>query len=173
MIDPRGIPAPDGFPRCVEAADAAATRHLGARLAGEVPGGGALLLHGPLGAGKTCLVQGFCEALGVTSEVISPTFALVNRYEGDTVVYHLDLYRIEAEDDLNDIGVGEILDELDGGGVVLLVEWPALLVPFLPERLELLALPGAAPDVRYWHVRGVPTLPAPVAALFPETTRSC
>lgn len=171
--DPRALPPVSRFPRLLTVTDAAQTRALGAALARALPPGQALLLHGPLGAGKTCLVQGFCEGLGVGDEVISPTFTLVNRYGGPLVINHLDFYRIEPEDDLTDIGVEEILDELDRQEAVLLVEWPNLLLPWLPFRVELLGLPGPEATVRRWYACGEPELPAAVAALFPEKNPSC
>jgi tRNA threonylcarbamoyladenosine biosynthesis protein TsaE len=97
-------------------ADAAATRDLGRRLAAAwladprwptLPAGSGpppllLLLQGDLGAGKTCLVQGLAEGLGITEPITSPTFALAQHYEGrlaegePTCLVHLDLYRLEA-----------------------------------------------------------------------------
>jgi len=171
--DPRTLPPTSRFPRQVTVVGPDLTRALGADLARALPPGLALLLHGPLGAGKTCLVQGFCEGLGIADEVISPTFTLVNRYGGRLAVNHLDFYRIEPDDDLTDIGVDEILDELDLGTARLLVEWPNLLLPWLPARVELLGLPSDHASTRRWYVRGEPELPAAVAALFPELNPSC
>ena len=65
------------------------------------------------------------------------------------------------------------MDELDRGASVLLVEWPNLLRPWLPVRVELLGLPGDQDTTRRWYVRGEPELPAAVAALFPELNPSC
>jgi len=172
-MQPLTIPDPAGFPRYRRVDGPAGTRALGAALAGVVRAGDAVLLFGDLGAGKTCLVQGLCAALGVTEEVTSPSFTLINRYRGALTVDHLDFYRIEPGDDLGDIGVREILDELADGRTLLVAEWPALLVPLLPRRLELLAVPNGAPDSRRWYARGVPALPAAWAGLFPETTPPC
>jgi len=169
VMDPHALPDLAAFPRRCTTTGVVGTRALGAALAGVLAPGDAVFLYGPLGAGKTCLVQGLCEALAVEDEVISPTFTLVNCYRGRTTVHHLDLYRIEADDDLQDIGVDEILDELDDGRTLLLVEWPRLLEPLLTSRLDLLGLPGDDPETRIWYARGVPD----VTALFPETNPSC
>lgn len=85
-----------------------------------------LILHGDLGAGKTTLVKGIAEALDAAEpdEVTSPTFTLVHEYEGKldgkpVMLYHLDLYRIEAERQLDTLG----LDELVTPDSIVLVEW--------------------------------------------------
>lgn len=171
--DPLALPPVAAFPRRTAAPDAAATRALGGALANVLAPGAALLLHGPLGAGKTCLVQGLCAGLGIDDEVISPTFTLVNRYGATHAVHHLDFYRVEPDDDLADIGVDDVLDQLDAGRTLLVVEWPRLLEPLLPRRVELLALPEPDTDRRVWYARGVPELPPAVAVLFPEANASC
>jgi tRNA threonylcarbamoyladenosine biosynthesis protein TsaE len=172
-MDPLALPDPTAFARRRRTVGADQTRALGAAMAAVVQPGDAILLHGPLGAGKTCLVQGLCEGLGLTDEVISPTFTLVNRYPGSVTVDHLDFYRIDPGDDLDDIGVLDILDELDAGRTLLVAEWPNLLVPYLPARVDLLALPGQAADERWWHARGVPDLAPAWAALFDEAVPPC
>jgi tRNA threonylcarbamoyladenosine biosynthesis protein TsaE len=172
-MDPLTVPDCAGFPRVRRTTGPDETRALGRALARVAVPGQAILLHGSLGAGKTCLVQGLGEALGVTEDVISPTFTLVNRYPGRTTLDHLDFYRIEPTDDLGDIGVLDILDELEARATLLVVEWPNLLVPLLPRRIELLALPGENPDQRLWYARGVPELPAAFEPLFPEANPAC
>ncbi len=167
------LPGPESFPRWRRVRDPAGTRALGADLARVARAGDALLLFGELGAGKTCLVQGLCAELAVAEEVISPSFTLVNRYQGRLAVAHLDFYRLEPQHDLQDIGVHEILDELDDLRMLLVAEWPHLLQPLLRRRVELLARPGAAPTERLWYARGVPDLPARYAALFPEVAARC
>ena len=80
-------------------------------------------ISGELGAGKTTLVQAICRGYGVSEEVTSPTFALVHRYTGTrSVVYHLDLYRLESSDELRNIGWDEVIAE----DALVLIEWPEL-----------------------------------------------
>ncbi|HOX25822.1 MAG TPA: tRNA (adenosine(37)-N6)-threonylcarbamoyltransferase complex ATPase subunit type 1 TsaE [Candidatus Krumholzibacteria bacterium] len=172
-MDPLMVPDPAEFPRSCRVAGPAGTRALGAALAGVARAGDALLLFGELGAGKTCLVQGLCAALGVTENVTSPTFTLINRYPGSLTVDHLDFYRIRPGDDLGDIGLFEVLDELAEGRTLLVAEWPARLVPLLARRIELLAVAGPGPTDRRWFARGMPALPPAWAALFPEATAPC
>jgi tRNA threonylcarbamoyladenosine biosynthesis protein TsaE len=159
------LPDPAGFGVRLQTESPDDTRVFAARAAALLRGGDVLLLHGPLGAGKTCFVQGLCAALGVTEEVTSPTFTLANRYEGRLVVHHLDFYRIGPEADLADIGVDALLDEVEAGEAILVAEWPERLAPLVRRRLELLVLTTAAPEVRIWHLRGTPDLPPAWAAL--------
>jgi tRNA threonylcarbamoyladenosine biosynthesis protein TsaE len=104
------------------------TAQLGALLAGHISGGITILLSGDLGAGKTTLVRGFCEALGFR-KVRSPSFTLVNHYSaGNRKIVHSDLYRLESRD-VDDLD----LQEDDSGETVLFVEW-AEKVPFFSGR---------------------------------------
>ncbi|MBD3869675.1 MAG: tRNA (adenosine(37)-N6)-threonylcarbamoyltransferase complex ATPase subunit type 1 TsaE [Acidobacteria bacterium] len=138
------------------------TARLGEEISGLLRGGEVILLHGSLGAGKTCFTQGLCRGLKVVQDVVSPTFTLVNTYDGRLLVHHLDFYRIEPGDDLMDIGVPDLLDQVWDGTAVLVVEWPELLLGELGAdvpRLELLATRGEGPDDRIWHLRGIPSVP--------------
>jgi tRNA threonylcarbamoyl adenosine modification protein YjeE len=98
----------------------AATQALGARIAGGLQAGDAVALEGDLGAGKTTLARAILEGLGVTEDVPSPTFTLVQQYETPKLaVRHYDFYRIEEPSEVNELGLDEALDE----GAVL-IEWP-------------------------------------------------
>lgn len=78
-------------------------------------------LSGELGAGKTTLAQSICAGYGVTEPVTSPTYALVHRYEASrSPVFHIDLYRLDKESDLTNIGWDDILTER----ALVIVEWP-------------------------------------------------
>ena len=78
-------------------ADESATRSLGVALGQSLPASSLLLLAGDLGSGKTTLVQGIGEGLGITEPIVSPTFTLINEYtEGSLPLYHLDLYRLQS-----------------------------------------------------------------------------
>ncbi|HLV10592.1 MAG TPA: tRNA (adenosine(37)-N6)-threonylcarbamoyltransferase complex ATPase subunit type 1 TsaE [Halanaerobiales bacterium] len=87
-----------------------------------------ILLAGELGAGKTTLVQGICKGAGVDEDVSSPTYTLINEYEGELSICHVDLYRLDKEEDLYDIGIEDYLDN----EAVVLIEWPELVYDFLP-----------------------------------------
>ncbi|MBP5200598.1 MAG: tRNA (adenosine(37)-N6)-threonylcarbamoyltransferase complex ATPase subunit type 1 TsaE [Schwartzia sp.] len=113
------------------------TAALAERLGAAAEAGTVLCLVGDLGAGKTLFTQGFARGLGVTGEVTSPTFALMNQYRGRLPVTHFDLYRLEREDELDEIGFYEYAEP--SGGVVL-IEWADKFPDVLPEphiRLEI------------------------------------
>ncbi len=150
------LPAEDGFPWWITAEGEQATEALGHRLGTALRGGEIVLLFGRLGAGKTCLTRGLCRGLGISEDVVSPTFTLVNTYRGKLVVHHLDFYRIGPDAPLEDIGVMEILDEVEEGRAVLVAEWPD---PLLPELTDLqpvyswLGVAGARPQERIWRLK--------------------
>jgi tRNA threonylcarbamoyladenosine biosynthesis protein TsaE len=110
------------------------TALLGKTLAAFLRGGEIIGLSGELGAGKTVLVKGACQALEVKERVTSSTFVLLRSLNGRLPVYHLDLYRLSCHEDLHDIGYE---DFLYGEGISL-IEWP--------EKLNIL------PDDHYLHI---------------------
>lgn len=165
------IPSATEFAFHREVHGPAGTARLAEEASGLLRGGEIILLHGELGAGKTCFTQGLCRGLAVDRSVVSPTFTLVNSYAGRLLVHHLDFYRIEPGADLTDIGIPDILDQVWDGVAVAVVEWPDLLLPELGNdvpRLELLATRGAGDDDRVWHLRGIPAVPDPWADLFTD-----
>lgn len=94
----------------------------------------------PMGAGKTTLISRIAAKLGSQDDVTSPTFAIVNQYEGSRTVYHFDMYRIERWEEALDFGSEEYLSS----GELCLVEWPEKIEPLLPEdtmvvKIEILS----------------------------------
>lgn len=86
-------------PKEISLVDAEAMRSLGRSLGQSLPPGMVILLEGDLGAGKTTLVQGIGEGLGIADPIVSPTFTLINEYsEGRVPLYHFDLYRLSPEE---------------------------------------------------------------------------
>lgn len=95
------------------------TRNFAMDFAKKLGKGDVVLYEGDLGAGKTAFTKGIAAALGVEDTVTSPTFAIVNEYEGRMPLFHFDLYRLESYDDLYSIG---FFDYLLRGGVIA-AEW--------------------------------------------------
>lgn len=119
--------------------DAEATRSLGLRLGNCLPAGSVILLEGDLGAGKTTLVQGMGEGLGIEDAIVSPTFTLINEYpEGRIPLYHLDLYRLEP----SEVEVLNLESYWEGAefplGIVA-IEWAERL-PYKPQSYLYLRL---------------------------------
>ena len=111
-------------------ADEDATLAFGASLLPELEGAPLVFLRGRLGAGKTTLVRGILRALGHRGAVKSPTYTLLEPYEvGGRTVYHLDLYRIGDSEELDFIGIDELMD----ANAIKLVEWPERGAGRLPE----------------------------------------
>jgi tRNA threonylcarbamoyladenosine biosynthesis protein TsaE len=106
------------------------TEAAGKRLAQMLGRGGVAALSGELGAGKTAFVRGLAEGLGIASRVTSPTFAIVNEYDGRIPLFHFDLYRITGEDELFELGWD---DYLERGGVVA-AEWSENAAEALPAQ---------------------------------------
>ncbi len=141
--------------------DLAATAALAGALAGLLRAGDALLLEGPLGAGKTAFARAFLRAAtgDPTLDVPSPTFTLVQDYDTPLgPVAHYDLWRIDGPDALEELGWDQARD-----GIVL-VEWPDRLGPLRPpEALTLTLAPGAGTEARTatlaWPDRRLDSLP--------------
>lgn len=136
-----------------------ATERWGEELGRRLQAGQVVALSGPLGAGKTTLIRGLCRGLGIPEEeVSSPTFVLMQIYEGRLPVYHFDAYRLEGPRDLEGIGA---LDYFEGDGVCL-VEWPDRASGLLPDdRLEVeLEVVGSSQREIRWKALGPASLRA-------------
>ena len=106
------------------------TLKLGEIIGKSLNPGSIIALVGNLGAGKTVLVKGIAKGLGLAEEPNSPTFVIMNYYEGDIPLYHFDLYRLSDEDEL--IGIG--YDEYFFGNGVCAVEWADRIPDIFPEH---------------------------------------
>ncbi|MGN0469769.1 MAG: tRNA (adenosine(37)-N6)-threonylcarbamoyltransferase complex ATPase subunit type 1 TsaE [Acutalibacteraceae bacterium] len=105
------------------------TEQIAEKLSQTLSGTEVIAMFGGLGAGKTAFTRGLARGLEIEDGVSSPTFALVNEYEGKFTVYHFDMYRVSTWDDLYSTG---FFDYIDNG--VMIIEWSENIEEFLPEN---------------------------------------
>ena len=123
------------------------TEALGERLAGRLEPGAVVAFTGDLGAGKTAFTRGLARGLGISGRVTSPTFTVVNEYEGGRLpLFHFDMYRLGDEDELFDIGWE---DYLNRGGVCA-VEWSERIAGALPPETVTVTI-SRCPEHEDWR----------------------
>ncbi len=152
---PPRIAAPS---RTVKSRAPSETTRLGERIGQDVHAGDVLLLRGDLGAGKTQFVRGVAVGLGIAGPIPSPTFTLVNEYEGRNAagervpLAHIDLYRLGEGGDLDSVG----LDEYFGGRWAVAIEWPERAVDdgFVPEAWLDIAIADVGDEARILTITG-------------------
>ena len=106
-------------------------------------------LDAPMGAGKTTLVSHIAQYLGSEDDVTSPTFAIVNQYEGERTIYHFDMYRIDKIEEALDFGSEEYLSS----GELCLVEWPEKIEALLPEDTMVVKIEILSDTARRFIIR--------------------
>jgi tRNA threonylcarbamoyladenosine biosynthesis protein TsaE len=117
------------------------TIRLGLEIGKKLQPGSVVALHGPLGAGKTTLAKGIARSLNIEEALTSPSFTLIAEYEGSregnpVTLYHIDLYRISHPQEIEDLGMEEIVN----GEGICVIEWAEKASEFLPEstiRVEI------------------------------------
>ena len=132
------------------------TEAIGKALMGLLPEGAVVALRGELGAGKTCLVRGMAAAIATDAAVSSPTFTMVNEYEGTPKLYHLDLYRIVEPRELMDLGYEDLFDSPDG---ICVVEWAERAEKLLPPKRLDVTLEHAGKTTRTIRIQNHALLP--------------
>ncbi|NLM04132.1 MAG: tRNA (adenosine(37)-N6)-threonylcarbamoyltransferase complex ATPase subunit type 1 TsaE [Clostridiales bacterium] len=115
--------------KCIEVKNQRETERLGNKLATLVEPGDIICLIGDLGAGKTTFTKAFALGLDIKEDVTSPTFTLIQEYEGRIPLYHFDVYRIKNIMEMEDIGY----DEYFYGDGVCIIEWAQLIEEILPK----------------------------------------
>lgn len=112
------------------------TQELGEKFARELKAGDIICLYGDLGSGKTTFTQGLAKGLGIKNRIISPSFIIVRKYKLiDKNFYHIDLYRVENERDIEGLGLDEIFDDKNS---IIVIEWAEKLGFKLPkERIDI------------------------------------
>jgi tRNA threonylcarbamoyladenosine biosynthesis protein TsaE len=99
---------------------------------------------GEMGSGKTTVIGALCRTLGVKSKISSPTFAIVNEYHEDSMIFHMDLYRLNTIQEALDIGIEEYLSGRD----YCFIEWPQLIESLLPEETVFIVIEVLAKQQR-------------------------
>lgn len=139
------------------------TQKVGKDLVSQLGMGKVLALYGNLGSGKTTFVQGLAAGLGIKHKVISPTFIIVRKYEiktnNSTIqqfnnFYHIDLYRIESEKDLEGLGLEEILNDKQN---IVAIEWPEKIEKILPQEKINLHFEYLGNNKRKIKINSLPT----------------
>lgn len=116
------------------------TQLIGKDIASQLTGGDIVLLHGELGAGKTTFVKGLAEGLGITDDILSPTFTLMNIYKINNEqltmsnLVHVDTYRLKDEQELINIGVEDYLGDKN---IICVIEWPEKIEKLLNNKKTL------------------------------------
>jgi tRNA threonylcarbamoyladenosine biosynthesis protein TsaE len=122
------------IPDLINLPDLAATHSLATQIAAKLQPGSVLALSGELGSGKTTFIQYLASALGINHRLISPTFVVMRQYPLPSVdgnFYHLDLYRLTTTNDVQTLGIEELIAE---NKHIIAIEWPDLVKPMLPDH---------------------------------------
>ncbi len=108
------------------------TQSLGVKIGQKLNPGDVIALIGDLGTGKTCLTQGITRGVGIAPDevVSSPSYILINEYNGNIPIYHIDLYRIETAAEIAELGLGEYVD----GNGICIIEWADRMDDTLPDN---------------------------------------
>jgi len=107
------------------------TKKLGKSIGEELLHGSIIALTGELGSGKTTLIQGIGEGIGIISIIKSPSFTIINEYPGPIALYHFDLYRLRDEQEIISLGYEEYFYKREG---IVAVEWAEKIKDFLPKE---------------------------------------
>lgn len=126
------------------------SKELAKKIASLIKPGTVIALTGDLGAGKTTFTQGFCQALNITAYVTSPTFTLINIYQGQVPIYHIDLYRLNQEEEAYDIGIEDYLPTSDG---ITILEWADKFPELLPDNCLSIKIDYESNSSRKFEIR--------------------
>lgn len=122
-----------------------------AEVIGSLNGRTVVAFDAPMGAGKTTLISRIARHLGSEDDTTSPTFAIVNQYEGDRTIYHFDMYRIDRIEEALDFGTEEYLSS----GELCLVEWPEKIEALLPDDTMVVKIEILSNTSRRFIIRDV------------------
>jgi tRNA threonylcarbamoyladenosine biosynthesis protein TsaE len=123
--------------RMINLGDAAATQALGVELGNSLAAGSVILLTGELGSGKTTLVQGLAQGLGIVDPIVSPTFTIINEYfSGRLPLYHLDLYRLDPAE-VDELNLDTYWQGIETESGIMAIEWAERLSYLPPTYMQV------------------------------------
>ena len=124
---------------------------IGTRIAPLLSGGSVVAFEGNLGSGKTCLARGIARGLGIMENLTSPTYTIISEYSGSPALYHIDAYRLNNDEDFENIGGDEIIN----GDGISIVEWSERIQKSLPENTIKITLEITGPSSRLIQIYGL------------------
>jgi len=116
----------------------------GRKIAGFLSAGSVVALNGTLGSGKTLLASGIASGLGVSENITSPTYTIINEYPSSPVLYHIDVYRLNGDRDFQEIGGDEIINS----NGICVIEWSERISKSLPDNALTITLEITGPSSR-------------------------
>ena len=132
------------------------TLALGESLARRLKTGSVVALFGGLGSGKTCLAKGIARGLGITENISSPTYTIINEYPGgpesQLALYHIDAYRLSGDEDFENTGAGETL----GSNGITVIEWSERIPRSIPTDAIAIHIEITGPHSRVFRIRHEP-----------------
>jgi tRNA threonylcarbamoyladenosine biosynthesis protein TsaE len=132
------------------------TISIGKRIAGFLSAGSVVALAGCLGSGKTCLTKGIALGLGITDNITSPTYTIINEYQNGSspTLLHIDAYRLNCGKDFEDIGG----DEAINSGCISIIEWSERIPESIPENSIKIGIEITSPVSRAIKINGLDKL---------------
>jgi tRNA threonylcarbamoyladenosine biosynthesis protein TsaE len=130
------------------------TFSLGRRIAPFLTAGSVVALEGELGSGKTYLVKGIADGLGVTETITSPTYTIISEYRCSFALYHIDAYRLLNDEDFENLGGIEVIN----GGGISLIEWSERIPKSLPREKITVIIKITGPSSRLIQISGLEKL---------------
>jgi len=129
---------------------------LGKRIANFLTSGSVVALEGRLGSGKTCLTKGIALGLGITENITSPTYTIVNEYQMNpsSALFHIDAYRLNCNKDFEDLGGDEILNS----GGICIIEWSERIQQSIPENSIIISIEIINDNSRKIKIKGLDSL---------------
>ena len=129
------------------------TQALASEFSKMLKGGEVIILNGDLGAGKTTFTKALGKCLGITENITSPTFTLMNIYKtGKLFLYHFDMYRIEDESEANELGLSEFFNDKKA---ICVIEWAENIKTLLPKDLIVIDIEKLGEYERKFNFKGI------------------